>query len=366
MRTISLLFCLACTDTGGDSAVFDAPPEDDTLSATAVLITSDYQVGALATLDLVTNELSDTLTTIHSDAAVSSGGGAVFQINRLGMDSIRIYEPGSWGAPLLEFSTGESSNPHQAALCANQLLVTLYGLDYIGVFDPDTGAQTGAVDLSAWDDGDGTPEASAMVIMEDRAYVALQQFYNWESTSGTVIELDCSDLEITQTWTTGPSPSISQVRGSTEEILVSTGNWWAEDGHTQILDLADGTLSEPFLLETEFGQDIYGVVATHDRRAVAIGYPIGGEDLHTIYCGDIDGGTFDTGPSLPNPLSGLALISEERMLVSAGTPWSGMDAPAGLFHLNPETCTIQDSSEWIQTTLPVTDMTLVGLDSMND
>ena len=189
MRFLFAFLMIACSgsdftaDTGEDSG------EVSTSTPTAVLITSDYQVGALATMDLDTRTVTDTLTTIHSDAAVSSGEDWVFQINRLGMDSIRVYEPGQWAAPLVEFSTGDSSNPHGAVLCNDQLVVSLYAESHLGVFEPLTGIQTNSVDLSPWADDDGSPEASSMILLGRSALVALQQFSNWVSTSGTIVQL---------------------------------------------------------------------------------------------------------------------------------------------------------------------------------
>ena len=360
MRLLLALLFTACsgsssmTDTGHDTA------ESSADFPTAVMITSDYQVGALATMNIETGTVIDTLSTVHADAAVSSGGDWVFQLNRLGMDSIRVYEPGQWSAPLVEFSTGDSSNPHDAVFCDNQIVVSLYAESHIALFEPTTGVQIDTIDLTQWADDDGSPEASSMVLLGDHIYVALQQFSDWESASGTVLQIDCSTLEILNEWATGPSPSLTAIPENDHQLLLNTGSWFEPDGTLQVLDTLTGNLQSPFLDEATLGQDLYGAQVTPDGTVVAIGYPINGADEHTLYCGHIDGRMAEIGPSLPNFVSALVSLSNDRVIGSAVAPWSGKDAPTGIFEFDPRNCTINPSEDWKQTLLPVTDIEIIG------
>ena len=80
----------------------------------AIVTTADYAngLGALATIGLDTRNVNDNLIqNIHSDALTVVEESLIFQINRLGVDSIRIYEWEGWSAPLAEWSTGDNSNP---------------------------------------------------------------------------------------------------------------------------------------------------------------------------------------------------------------------------------------------------------------
>ena len=320
MRTLLILLMTACSGTEFVADTGEDTDETTSINPTAVLTTSDYQVGALATMDIDTQEITDTLATIHSDAAVSSGGDWVFQINRLGMDSIRVYEPGQWTAPLLEFSTGDSSNPHGAVLCHDQLVVSLYAESYLAVFEPLTGTQIDAVDLSQWADDDGSPEASSMVISGDYLYVALQQFSSWVSTSGTVLKIDCFTMEIVTEWATGPSPSLSPIPNNDQLLLLNTGNWFEADGSLQVLDTETGSLQPPILDEADLDHDLYGARVTPNGTVVAISYPINGEDQHTLYCGHLDGREAQVGPSVPNFISAMVTLSDEQILGSAVAP----------------------------------------------
>ena len=70
-------------------------------------VSSDYSTGAFASVDLSDWSITDELFVTASDAAVSADEGMVFQVNRLGYDNVRMYEPGSWGEPIWEQSVGD-------------------------------------------------------------------------------------------------------------------------------------------------------------------------------------------------------------------------------------------------------------------
>jgi len=335
----------------------------DPLAPTAVLITSDYQVGALATLDLEDYTLRDTQTTIHSDAAVSVQGNTVYQINRLGMDSIRIYNAGSWSSPLIEFSTGESSNPQDALLCGEHLAVSLYARDYLGIFDPDSGEEVRQVDLSAWSDADGSPEANDLVVIEDRLYIALQQFEEWASDQGTILAIDCTTWEVLDSWTVGPSPSLYSIPGDSSALWVRTGIWWAADGDLRRLNLETGSLESARITEAELGEDLYGLAVSPTGRLVYASYDFADTESHSLRCIDPDEGLAIDGPNLPNFFSTMAALDSSRILVSTAPPWSGEEAAVGLLELDANDCTANPSDEWIQTTLQVTDIAITSLDT---
>ena len=99
-------------DTGTPGTTGPAPQTTALLTTVA----NDYSVGALASFDLGTLAISDELTAATSDSYVKVDDGVAIIINSYGTNSIRLYTPGDWSAPTLEFSTGARSNPHDAAI----------------------------------------------------------------------------------------------------------------------------------------------------------------------------------------------------------------------------------------------------------
>jgi hypothetical protein len=360
MRTIPLILAMACTDSGNDTGTRTVAT--DPLAPTVVMTTSDYQVGALAVADLDSDQVHDTLTTVHSDASVVVDEGWVLQLNRLGMDSARVYEPGQWGAPLVEFSTGDSSNPQDARICQDALFVSLYGKDYLGVFDPDTGESMAQIDLSEWSDGDGLPEAWSVVELDGSILVALQRLEDWVAQDGAIVQIDCESRTISQSWTVGPNPTLHDIPGSTDRVLLRTGTWWESDGAIQILEPGSGTLEEPLVSEAELGFDIWTVGATPNGRLIYSSYDYAGDGGQSLHCMDLEGGESLSTESWPNYLNSMAVVSDDRVLVSMHDPWSGEDAPTGVLSIDPQSCEANESSDWLQTTLPVTSMAVYGVD----
>ena len=174
----------------------------------------------MAHIGLEALSLQDNLVqNIHSDAVAVVEEGLIFQINRLGMDSIRIYEWEGWSAPMTEWSTGDASNPHSVAKCFDKVVTSLYAEDHLAIYSMD-GIIQGQIDLSSYipqGDVDGSPEASSIVHLGNSAYVALQQLdlsggpVVLPTGPGVVIEVDCASLSVLNSWEVGPNPDIKAV-----------------------------------------------------------------------------------------------------------------------------------------------------------
>ena len=181
-------------------------------------VSADYATGTLSTVTIEGRAVRDDLVPIASDAAVAMSGGALWQLNRYGFDTLRKYTPGELSAPAWEVELGDLSNPADAEVCDGRLFVSLYGTERLAILDPDTGLVEGAVDLSSHNDGDGVgPEPGGMVQHDGRLYVSLDRLDRtdgaWSDAGGRVVEVDCARGVVTDAWSVGGNTHLLGVWG---------------------------------------------------------------------------------------------------------------------------------------------------------
>ena len=114
LATLGLMACK-----GEDDVVLD--DTNPTTAGDLALVTTvaqDYATGGFATVSLDDWTVTDGLFLTTGDAALSVDAGVIYQINRYGYDNLRRYTPGEWAAPMWERSTGDRTNPYDAATCS--------------------------------------------------------------------------------------------------------------------------------------------------------------------------------------------------------------------------------------------------------
>lgn len=310
----------------------------------AVLAATDYAVGALAAVSVADREVYDTLATVSADPVVIADGGVLVQINRYGVDTVRLYTPGDFSAPDVEFSTGSGSNPLSAAFCGDDLFVSEYGTPGLGVYDR-TGARIGSVDLSEFADDDGSPEPAEIARIGDRLYVAMNRLAtraDWlPAGPGVVAEIACGSREILRSWEVGPNPSVHLVPGEAPRIAIRTGIYYEPDretleldGDLRILDPETGEFSGVLLVESEIGENITALAAT-DERIVAITQDQ--ESIYTVRCLDFEGGVEIAGDSTAF-LQAIAINSRGEAWIAAAPSWADPLAPTGVLIYDPVGC----------------------------
>lgn len=317
------------------------------LATTAVLATvsEDYAVGALATVDLETGGVTDEIVDLSGDPVVVVSGGLVFQLNRYSYDTVRVYTPGDWSRPLTEFALADLADPHDVEVCAGKAFLTQYGRSEVLVFDPTTGVRTGSVDLSAYDDGDGSPEASHMVQADNgRLYVAhqnLDRTNSWISVGGGVVEIDCATEAVTDTWAFS-SPELYPHPPDERLVVVSE----AEVG-LHLLDTATGDTTLVLALDT-VGASIVGYAA-HEAGAVvsttdeAYGYGIG--------CIDLSDWSYTAAEQVDNYLPAVAGNDRGEAWFSARTHWSNPAADNGALVYDIDGCSRETTAGPVSTVL---------------
>lgn len=314
----------------------------------AVVTTTDFSVGALATVDLGTFAVDDDLVPTSSDPYVAVQQDEVFQFNGLGIDNVAIYTPGAWSAPQEQFSVGDGTNPHGVALIDGALFVSLYEENALGVFDPTDGSSLGSVDLSAYAGSDGIPEASTMVVVGGKLYVALERLdrnNGWTDDGGTVVQVDPTTKTVTKAWAVGPSPIVYPHPTDPNKLMVRTGLYAQAVGGLRVLDPSKDA-PDPLLLDASaLGYGISGYAGSRIGVGLIVGEHT--DATYTLSCVAPDGTlTHAYGPTsdwLVNPVvddRGRAWVAVRS---SSGT--------SGLLVVDLFTCQVLTDTP-IQTDLP--------------
>ncbi|MED5371295.1 MAG: hypothetical protein VX899_09790 [Myxococcota bacterium] len=339
----------ADSDADSDSDA-DADPEH----TMAIATTTDYSVGALTTFALDSRNATD-VADIASDAWVTVDQGKVLQLGRYGFDYLRIYDIGDWSNPQ-EISLAEGSNPQAAYFCDDKIFVSQYGVDKVAIFSAE-GNPAGAIDLSAYADADGLPEAAAMIKDGDRLILALQILDQETFASagpGQVLEIDCATEAIVGSHEVGVNPRISAHPQDSDVVFVQTGMYGSPDGDLRTLSLSEGLLSEPIVTESDVSGDIGGMVMNDAGKALMTVYtPSYGTE---IYCLDADAETMtQLGGELPYS-SGPWLNNKGEAWISVGYDWTNSVA-GGAMLVDINSCSdLTAEGGYISSTLGISSM----------
>lgn len=338
----------------GDSGlVEEADTDTDTDADTTAVVTTvsaDYSSGALATIDLSDWTVTDEITVLGTDTVVSAGDDYVYVMARSSADYVRVYEPGSWDEPLVEIGLAAGANAQDAELCDDKLFVSLYGVNYMGIYDLDTGTLSGTVDLSPYEESiDGTPESYSMVELDGQIYVALQQLRNWSPAGGMVAQIDCASGTVVADWEVGDNPSITALDET--RLLVNTGAYGdSSTGGLAVLDTAKGSLSDVLVSEDSVGRDLNDVAVVGDSALVAASNT--DYSGYSLYCLDLTSWTMSLAADLSSYVPGLAASSSGHVLVPAqAATWLDPKSSSGIMVWDPATCTELTDGDWISTAL---------------
>ncbi len=150
--------------------------------ARAVVATTDFETGRLATLALRTpRRVQYPDSAIHDDAVIRTSGGRLFVVNRFLGDNIQLLDPHHGFRTQFQCSTGPGSNPNDIVVTApDKAYVTRYGRPELWIVDPGASASCdgfhrGTIDLGSFADGDGLPEMSQTAVVGGRLFVSVQR-----------------------------------------------------------------------------------------------------------------------------------------------------------------------------------------------
>ncbi len=354
---VVLPFLSACSEA-------KAPESSALLPDAGLVVTTvaaDYTVGALAMLDPDDRSLYDDLSSLSSDPGVSVDDGVVYQVNRLGFDNVRVYQPGDWSVPALEFSTGTGSNPQRVQRCLDRLFVALHDAAALGIYDPETGVRLGEVPLGAYADADGIPEMGSLLEREGRLWLALQRLdrnNGWVSDTGMVVEIDCESETILQDYVVGPSPTLAWDPGGTDALLVRTGIYYDPDGAPLLdggifsMNLDSGDLT-PLLTEADYGQNLTGIASTPDRDVVMV-VSSDADAIYSVLCLDRATLSLRVAETTPSFITASLISPTGEAWVATRPSWNDPEAPGVLRSYDPDSCAA--TGEPVRTTLPPYDL----------
>ncbi len=181
-------------------------------ASTLVVTTTDFATGAITIVDTRTDEVRPDVAVGSADAIPYPAPGGVAVVHRHQHDFIDLLSAGTWrstGQHALDADDARSPNPHAIAFDAEGLgYVTLYGSKDLLVFDPSAPIGEGiidTIDLSAFADDDGRPEASIAVRCGDTLWVSIERIDvpgNYERVD--IDQLVAIDLETRLPWDFDP------------------------------------------------------------------------------------------------------------------------------------------------------------------
>lgn len=126
----------------------------------------------------------------QSDYALAGYGQHYYRIGKYNIDNLTKYDVNSPNVPAWQYSTNattetNSGNPYALIFLNSQKAYLLrYGSSRVWIVNPSVSAndeanfKIGEIDLSAYDDGDGSPEPANGVIADGKLFISMQRIDN--------------------------------------------------------------------------------------------------------------------------------------------------------------------------------------------
>ena len=246
--------------------------------------TTDFQTGSTAFVAAGGEEAEVNLLNIHGDAVARFYDGRTYVINRLGQDNILVLDEDDLRAPLLQFSVGNGSNPHDMVFVGpDKAYVSRYDTTSLLIVDPRDGSRLGEIDLSAFADGDGLPEMAQMALVGERLYVTchlLDRDNGWVPASrGLLVVIDTATDQFVdmdpaadgvQAWPLATGNPIDLVARGDLLVVAQTASFGDREGGIEVIDLAAGSSRGLVISEADLGGDLTGLALASSSRGYAV------------------------------------------------------------------------------------------------
>ncbi len=236
----------------------------------AVITTTDYSSGNLASISEGETTAAIDLLPIHSDNAVTAYEGYMYVIERKGADDIIKLDPDNLGESgiIYQKSMGNDSNPHDIAFVSeHKAYVSRYDDTALWVIDPSTGDKIGEVDLSGFvayagtDSAEAVPQMSSMAIAGGKLYVTCQRLKGWgPGDLSLIIIIDITSDSVVKTIELERKNPCDMALFGGKLYVACTGSWWdPTDGGIEVIDTATDTNQGVLIGETDLEGNLSGV-----------------------------------------------------------------------------------------------------------
>ena len=264
------------------------------LDGATLVLATNLQASGLGRIDEsgCLTEIPD--ISLGADPLLASGVGGPFVCVRdqglvRGVDPASLALTRTWVAfgasePTFDLATGGKAggphNPHDADLDeAGRLWVARYEQPGVAVIEPD-GSFGGVVDLSAFADVDGLPEAEALRVIRDRVFVAVQRLdrRTWKpAENGAVVAIDVASRSVVGSVDLGGKNPFGRMRpvpwdpSGRTVVIAMPGDFFAIDaGHAAAIVDLDALVVTGLAEESSFDGSIAEIELAAPDEAYAI------------------------------------------------------------------------------------------------
>ncbi|MBT6619952.1 MAG: hypothetical protein HOB41_08705, partial [Gemmatimonadetes bacterium] len=232
--------------------------------------TTDFASGSAAHLPSSATEAQTNLLNLHSDTIVRYYQGRIYVVNRLGQDNVLVLDESDPRTPVLQFSTGNGTNPHDIAFVSpSKAYISRYDDTQVLIVNPQDGSEIGTIDLSAFADVDGAPEMSQMAVVGDRLYIACQLqdrdagyvpaaqgiLVVVDTNTDQLVDMD-TNTDGVQAWLLTAGNPTSVVAAGNRLVVAEVAGYGDMAGGIEVLALANGTSLGLVISEVALGGDI--------------------------------------------------------------------------------------------------------------
>ncbi len=272
---------------GGENDV-DVDEEDTATEIdSALVITTDWESGAYSTIDCSSLEAKKSVQIIHSDAVCRFDPVTeqVYVIARFGADAIDVVHPGNGWQVTKEYSVEAGTNPQDiAVVSADRAYVDRLAAADLLVVHPTSGTVIDRVDISAYADQDGVPEAAMLYHLDGKVFVLLQRLDPnlMPTDSSGLLVLDGatgiveSDIALTGI---NPTGKLRYSKAIERLVIIESGSFGVLDGGIEYFNPKDNTLSGFVITEEALGGDLVDAVIASENKGYAVVGVMEGESM---------------------------------------------------------------------------------------
>jgi len=186
-----LVLLTGCSSDSGDDAIINAGLPGSSFLAFATVRDMGFTVGQLQRLSVSPETTSTvTYTSTQSDYVVTTDGVSPYHIGRFQIDSVTKFDAQDPTNLIYQRSVADdepTANPYEIAFVSDtKAYVIRYGSTRVWIIDPsattDEAFRIGELDLSAYADDDGVPEASDAVIVGNRLFILMERLESFSPT----------------------------------------------------------------------------------------------------------------------------------------------------------------------------------------